>query len=71
MNHEKGLLYFLHVTTILGDVNADILFVLYPLQVEPMGSIDGDPHILDYPVWRSRVPEGCIQLDSVSIEFKG
>lgn len=65
----------LPLTTILGDANADILFVLYPLQVEPMGTIDGDPHLLrpekDYPVWRSRVPEGYILLDSVRIEFQG
>ena len=63
----------LPLTTILGNVNADILFVLFPLQVEPMGPIANDAHILrpekDYPVWRSRIPEGYICLDSVKIEF--
>ena len=61
------------LTTILGNANSNILFVLHPLQIEPMGPIDGDPHLLrpekDYPVWRSRLPEGYILLDTVSIEF--
>jgi hypothetical protein len=59
--------------TILADVNVDILLVLHPLQIEPMGPIDGDAHHLrpekDYPVWRSRLPEGYVLLDSVRIEF--
>ena len=59
--------------TVLADVNADILLVLYPLDVEPMGPIGGDPHILrpekDYPVWRSKLPEGYVMLDEVRIEF--
>jgi hypothetical protein len=61
------------LATVLGDVNTDILFVLYPLDVAPMGSLDGDPHVLrpeqDYPVWRSRLPEGYVILDEVRIEF--
>jgi len=59
--------------TVLGDVNADILLVLYPLDVAPMGPIDGDPHHLrpekDYPVWRSRLPEGYVMLDKIQIDF--
>ena len=59
--------------TVLGDANADILFVLTPLDVAPMGLIDRDPHLLrperDYPVWRSRLPEGYIMLDEVRIDF--
>jgi hypothetical protein len=58
---------------ILADVNADIMFVLFPLTVAPMGPIDGDPHLLradrDYPVWRSRLPEGYVTLDGVRIAF--
>jgi hypothetical protein len=61
--------------TVLSDVNCDILFVLFPLNVLPMGQIDGNPHILrpekDYPVWRSRLPEGYVMLDEVRIEFPG
>jgi hypothetical protein len=59
--------------TILRDVNTDILLVFFPLDVVPMGPLAGDPHILrperDYPVWRSRLPEGYIQLDEVRIAF--
>lgn len=58
---------------VLADVNADILFVLYPLQVDPMGPLAGDPHRLrperDYPVWRSHLPEGYVVLDTIQIEF--
>ncbi|REJ89537.1 MAG: hypothetical protein DWQ34_03295 [Planctomycetota bacterium] len=59
--------------TVLADVNADILLVLFPLDIAPMGPLDGDPHLLrperDYPVWRSRLPEGYVMLDEVRIEF--
>lgn len=59
--------------TVLGDVNADILLVLFPLDIAPMGPLRGDPHLLrpekDYPVWRSRLPEGYVMLDEVRIEF--
>ena len=65
---------------VLGDVNTDILLVLYPLDVAHMGPLEGDPppfgdlrHRLrpekDYPVWRSRLPEGYVLLDEVRIEF--
>ncbi len=61
--------------TVLKDVNTDILLVLSPLDIAPMGSLDGDPHVLrperDYPVWRSRLPEGYVMLDEVRIEFPG
>jgi hypothetical protein len=60
--------------TVLRDVNADILLVLHPLTIEPMEPIAGDPHRLrperDYPVWRSRLPEGYVLLDEVQIEFQ-
>lgn len=60
---------------VLGDVNTNILLVLHPLDVAPMGPLDGDPHRLrperDYPVWRGRLPEGYVMLDEVKIEFAG
>ena len=59
--------------TVLADVNVNIMLVLFPLTVAPMGPINGDPHILrpgkDYPVWTSRLPEGYLLLDEVRIEF--
>jgi hypothetical protein len=61
--------------TVLGDVNTNILLVLHPLNIVPMGPLDGDPHRLrperDYPIWRSRLPEGYVLLDSVQIDFTG
>jgi hypothetical protein len=61
------------LATVLSDVNTDILLVLYPLDIAPMGPVDGDPHTLrpeqDYPVWRSRLPEGYVMLDEVRIGF--
>lgn len=59
--------------TVLSNVNVNIMLVLFPLTIAPMGPIDGDPHILragkDYPVWTSRLPEGYLLLDEVRIEF--
>lgn len=61
------------LSTVLSDVNTDILLVLFPLDIAPMGPIDGDMHHLrperDYPVWRSRLPEGYVMLDEVRIDF--
>lgn len=58
---------------VLRDVNVDIIFVLFPLTIVPMGDIAGDPHILrpdkDYPVWRSQLPEGYVELDTIEIAF--
>ncbi len=60
--------------TVLRDVNTNILLVLYPLDIRPMGPIPEDSHLLrpekDYPVWRSRLPEGYLMLDEVRIEFE-
>lgn len=72
--HDRTRTYgFVPLERILADVNADIMFVLFPLTVDPMGPIVGDPHRLrpgrDYPVWRSRLPEGYVTLDDVRIEF--
>jgi hypothetical protein len=65
----------LDLATILGDVNANIVLILFPISVVPMGTIDGDPHKLragkDYPVWQCRLPEGYVMLDEVRIEFDG
>ena len=58
--------------TVLQDV-VNIVFILFPLTVVPMGPIPGDPNILragkDYPVWRSRLPEGYVMLDEIRIQF--
>ena len=73
--HDRADFYGrLPLERVLGDANCDILLVLYPLQIVPMGPLDGDPHRLrpeqDYPVWRSRLPEGYVLLDEVRLEFR-
>lgn len=58
---------------ILRGVNVNMMLILFPLTVEPMGPIDGDPHRLragkDYPVWTSRLPEGYVMLDTVRLDY--
>ncbi|MEO7651171.1 MAG: hypothetical protein ABIZ80_11940 [Bryobacteraceae bacterium] len=72
--HDRTRTYgHLPLADILRQVNADIILVMFPLDVVPMGPLAGDPHRLrpdrDYPVWRSRLPEGYVVLDEVKIEF--
>ena len=59
---------------ILSNVNVNIMLVMFPLEVVPMGPIPGDPHILragmDYPVWTSRLPEGYVLIDEIRIDFE-
>lgn len=58
---------------VLSNVNVNIMLVLFPLVVEPMGPLDADPHIMrperDYPVWRSKLPEGYVTMDRIEIQF--
>ncbi|MBI4024085.1 MAG: hypothetical protein HY360_03835 [Verrucomicrobia bacterium] len=72
--HDRGDYYNRSpLKTILGNVNVNIMLVMFPLDVAPMGLIEGDPHRLrperDYPVWRSRLPEGYVMLDTMRIDF--
>jgi hypothetical protein len=59
---------------VLADVNVDIMFILFPLTIAPMGALEGAPHLLrpgkDYPVWRSELPEGYVDLAAVAIRFR-
>lgn len=60
------------LATVLNDVNTNIMLILFPLTIAPMGPIEGDPHVLragrDYPLWLSRLPEGYVMMDTVKIE---
>jgi len=72
--HDRGDMYgVVPLDRVLANVNCDIMLVMFPLDVVPMGPIDGDPHILrpekDYPVWRSKLPEGYVWMDEISVEF--
>jgi hypothetical protein len=76
VRHDRTRTYgYLPLERVLADVNADIILALFPLTVDPMGPIVGDPHRLrpgrDYPVWTSRLPEGYVTLQEVRIEFPG
>ena len=59
--------------TILANVNTNIYLVLFPLNVLPQNSIQGDPHTLraglDYAVDRSKLPEGNVMIDRIKITF--
>ena len=61
------------IAPVLKNLNLDILFVLFPIIVNPVSAFDGDkdravPHE-DYEADRSRLPQGTIWFDEVSIEF--
>lgn len=57
----------------LNDVNCNIMLILFPLNIVPLGDPGGDLHLLrperDYPVWRSSLPEGRLQLDQFEIHY--
>jgi hypothetical protein len=61
------------LATILANVNRNIMLILFPLDLVPMGPIRGTRDRLragrDYPVWRSKLPEGFIIIDRVEIDF--
>lgn len=72
--HDRTKTYGrIDLATILQDVNTNIMLILFPLNVVPMGPMKGDPHLLragrEYPVWLSKLPEGYILLDEIRIEF--
>lgn len=70
LNHQYG---YGAIKDVLRDVNFDIILVLFPVDVMPAEPIDGDPDVLragrDYAVDESRLAEGHVTLDEVSIEF--
>lgn len=72
--HDRGDFYAHHsLESVLREVNTNIIFVLFPISVVPMGPIKGDVHFLragkDYPLWRSKLPEGYVSMDTIEIEF--
>ena len=74
--HDRLDYYNYHpLEAIVGNVNVNLMVVLFPLTVSPMGPLGGDPHLLragkDYPVWTSELPEGYVELDTVKIDFAG
>lgn len=73
--HNRTRSYGIHpLDRVLADVNNNIMLILFPLTVVPMGPLAGDPHKLrparDYPVWTSRLPEGYVTMTGVEIAFR-
>lgn len=60
------------IAEVLSDVNHDIIFLLFPLNVVPVGEVD-DVHRMwaarDYKVDMEYLPKGLIMFDTVQIEF--
>jgi hypothetical protein len=66
------------ITTVLKDVNVDLIFVLFPVKVVPVGEVR-EPHKLragqDYPdepsyqVWQKYLPRGIVMFDWVKLEY--
>lgn len=61
------------IDEILRDVNADIILVLFPLDIAPTMVLPHDGHRLrageDYPVDYNRLPSGYVMMDEIRIEF--
>ena len=61
-------------TDVLLNLNCNIIFVLFPLDVFPVVPLEGNPHLLrageDYVLDRSRLPEGYVMMDSIEISFQ-
>ncbi len=74
VRHDRGDMYGEKpLEQVLANVDVNIMLVLFPLDVAPMGPLEGDPHVLrperDYPVWRHRLPEGYVSLSRVQVDF--
>jgi hypothetical protein len=61
------------IEDVLRDINIDIIFLLYPVNVVPATPEPYGPHHrrpeVDYPVDTSVLPEGYVMLDEIRIEF--
>ena len=58
---------------VLRDLNGDIIFVLFPVDVVPAEPVEGNHHHLrageDYAVDESRLPSGYVMMDWIRIQF--
>jgi hypothetical protein len=61
-----------HIGDVLRDVNVDIIFVLFPLRVVPLGKVDDRDRqwaAKDYKVDMQYLPKGLVMFDSVRIQY--
>jgi len=60
------------IATVLKDVNVDLILVLFPLEVVPVGNV-GDMHRgragEAYAVYPETLPKGLLMVDTVRIEY--
>jgi len=62
------------IAEVLQDVNVDIIFVLFPLTVVPIGDVDDIDRqwaAKDYKVDMEYLPKGLVMFDTVQIEYGG
>lgn len=61
------------IAPVLRTVTCDIIFVLFPLDVQPAVPLTEDRHLLragrDYPIQTDRLPAGQVEMDTIRIEF--
>jgi hypothetical protein len=61
------------IEDVLRDINIDIIFLLYPINVVPASPESKGPHFrrpeVDYAVDTSYLPEGYVMMDEIRIEF--
>ncbi|MBI2191958.1 MAG: hypothetical protein HYU36_08240 [Planctomycetes bacterium] len=71
MTHVYG---YGKIEEVLADVNVDIIFVLFPLTVVPVGEVKDIHHewaARDYKVDMAALPKGLVMFDTVKIEYPG
>jgi hypothetical protein len=60
------------IAEVLKDVNLDIILILFPLKIVPIGKVE-DPHGSRageaYPVDQTALPKGLLMVDTVKIEY--
>jgi hypothetical protein len=73
--HDVTELYgYGDIGEVLSDVNVDIIFVLFPLTIVPVGEVDDIDRrwaAKDYDVDMAYLPKGLIMFDTVQIDYPG
>jgi hypothetical protein len=66
------------ISLVLKDLNVDLIFVLFPLKVVPIGDVkephklragQGFPNEPSYQVWEKYLPKGIVMFDWVRIDY--
>ncbi|MBI3921465.1 MAG: hypothetical protein HY318_08625 [Armatimonadetes bacterium] len=73
--HDTTYVYgYGDIAEVLRDVNIDLLFVLFPLTIVPLGEVSGLHRqwaMIDYKVDMQHLPRGLVMFDTVKIEYPG